>query len=67
MPSYRLIFPTPPDVTIENTRTAEIESGDVVYEVGALIKHHGKLWRVTEAPLDHEGDGVSDLMVWPAE
>jgi hypothetical protein len=67
MPSYRLIFPTPADVNIENTHTAVIES-DTVYEVGAEIRHRGKLWRVSSAPLEQPTRGeIADLMVWPAE
>jgi len=67
MPSYRLIFPTSPDMTIENTHTAVIES-DTFYEVGAELRHGGKLWRVSSAPVEQPTRGeIADLMVWPAE
>jgi hypothetical protein len=69
MPLYRLIFPTPPNLPIEATPTAEIDSGDEVYEVGAIIAHGGKRWRVSQAPVElpERGDTAADLMVWPAE
>jgi hypothetical protein len=68
MPSYRLIFPTPEGTPIENAKTAHIDSGDEVYGVGTEIKHGGKLWRVSQAPLDQpENTETADLMVWPAD
>ena len=68
MPLYRLIFPTPANEVIENTPTAHIDSGDEVYEVGALIEHRGKRWRVSRAPVEQPQSGeTADLMVWPAE
>jgi hypothetical protein len=68
MPLYRLIFPDPPDLPIEQTPTAEIDSGDKVYEVGSVIEHEGKRWRVSQAPVElPERGAAADLMVWPAE
>jgi len=68
MPSYRLVFPAPPDTAIENSPTAHIESGDRIYEVGALIEHGGKKWRVSKAPVEDPRSGETvDLLVWPAE
>jgi hypothetical protein len=64
---YRLIFPTEADQAIEKTHTAEIAS-DRPYEVGDEIRHDGKLWRVSEAPVEQpENESTQDLMVWPAE
>jgi hypothetical protein len=68
MASYRLIFPVPEGMQIEAAETAHIESGDTLYKVGDEIKHGGKLWRVSKAPLDDPTHGeTADLMVWPAE
>jgi len=68
MPSYRLVFPAPPGTPIENSPTAHIESGDTIYEVGALIEHRGQKWRVSQAPLEDPRSGETlDLLVWPAE
>jgi hypothetical protein len=39
MPTYRLIFPTPEGTAIENAETAMIDSGDMLYDVGAEIEH----------------------------
>jgi hypothetical protein len=67
VPLYRLIFPTPPDRVFVDTETAEIES-DEVYEVGSEIRYGGKLWRVSQAPLEQPRNGeTADLMVWLAE
>jgi hypothetical protein len=67
MPHYRLIFPTPPDVSIEQAHTAHIES-ETFLEVGDEVEHHGKRWRVSQAPVEESDDEtVRDLMVWPAE
>jgi hypothetical protein len=68
MPSYRLIFPTPEGTAIENTETVTIDSGDEIYEVGAEIEHDGKLWRVSQAPVEDPALGETvDLMVWPVD
>jgi hypothetical protein len=68
MPSYRLIFPVPEGFAIENTPTAHIETGDKVLAVGDEVEHGGKLWRVSQAPLDQPTLGeTADLMVWPAD
>lgn len=68
MPRYRLIFPTPEDMALENTPTAHIDSGDEVYVVGTVIKHHGKRWRVSQAPREQPVSGeTADLLVWPAD
>ncbi|HEY4346037.1 MAG TPA: hypothetical protein VGM80_00480 [Gaiellaceae bacterium] len=68
MPRYRLVFPTPDDMALENTPTAHIDSGETVYEVGAEIHHDGKRWRVSQAPLEQPESGEeADLMLWPAE
>ncbi len=67
MPFYRLVFPTPPDIAIENARTAHIEI-DRVLEVGDLVEHGGKRWRVSEAPVEQPESGeMADLMVWPVD
>jgi hypothetical protein len=67
VPSYRLIFPTPRGLPIEETPTARYESKEPC-EVGAVIEHGGKRWTVTEAPLEQpEYGSVADLMVWPAD
>jgi hypothetical protein len=68
MPSYRLIFPTPEGTAIENAETVIIDSSDVVYKVGDEIEHEGKLWRVSQAPVEDPALGETvDLMVWPAD
>jgi len=65
--SYRLVFPVPEGVPIEQARTAHIES-DRFYEVGDEIEHDGRRWRVAEAPLDDPTLGQTvDLLVWPVE
>jgi hypothetical protein len=67
MPLYRLIFPPPPGSSFEEAPSAEIDSGDVVYEVGDTIRWEGTLWQVSQAPLEQPRfDEVADLMVWPA-
>jgi hypothetical protein len=67
VPSYRLIFPTEPLTSIENAPTSVIES-DQIYEVGAVISHGGKRWRVSQAPVEQPSIGeTADLMVWPAD
>ncbi len=67
MPSYRLVFPVPEGTQIESARTAVIHS-DKVYDVGDEIEHGGRLWRVSQAPLDDPMHGeTADLMVWPAD
>ena len=67
MPIYRLVFPPPPGSSFEQARTAEIES-DVLYKVGDTIEHDGKLWQVSQLPLDEPRfDEVVEIMVWPAE
>jgi hypothetical protein len=67
VPRYRLVFPPRLDAAASTSHTAEIDSGDVVYKVGDTIRHDGKLWQVSQAPLDvpELGEAV-DLMVWPA-
>ena len=68
MPLYRLIFPPRPNEPIENSPTADIDSGEEVYEAGAIIMYRGKRWRVSKAPLElPERGATADLMVWPAE
>ena len=68
MPLYRLVFPSSPNDPIEDTPTAVIDSGEVVYEPGAVIEHEGKKWRVSQAPIDLPELGATvDLMVWPAD
>lgn len=65
MPHYRLVFPA--DIMIENTDTAQYESNEIC-EVGDVIEHGGKRWRVSKAPTEQPGYGeTADLMVWPAE
>ena len=56
VPLYRLIFPPRPGDPIEDAPTAEIDSGDEVYAVGAELVHEGKRWRVTEVPLETQDD-----------
>jgi hypothetical protein len=68
LPIYRLIFPPPPGLGAQDSPTAELDSGDVVYGVGDTIEWDGKRWEVTDAPLEPPLFGASaDLMVWPAE
>ena len=68
MPRYRLIFPTPEGISIENAETTTIDSGDEIYGVGAEIEHDGKRWRVSQAPMEQPELGESvDLMVWPVD
>jgi hypothetical protein len=68
MPLYRLVFPSSPNDPIEDTPTAVIDSGEEVYEPGAVIEHEGKKWRVSQAPIDLPELGATvDLMVWPAD
>jgi len=68
VPSYRLVFPPPPGVSATNSETAQIDSGDELYVVGSRIEWEGKVWVVTQAPLDQPmlGD-TADLLVWPAD
>jgi hypothetical protein len=67
MPSYRLIFPTSPELALENTPTAHFES-DEQLEVGAVVEHDGKRWRVSQAPVEQPQSGeTADVMVWPAD
>jgi hypothetical protein len=64
---YRLVFPTAPDQQLERADTAMIESEEP-YEVGARIEHGGKLWEVTQGPVEQQDLGdYADLLVWPAE
>ena len=56
VPLYRLIFPPRPGDPIEDAPSAEIDSGDEVYAVGAELVHEGKRWRVTEVPLETQDD-----------
>ncbi len=68
MPFYRLIFPTPSDLALENTPTAHVDTGHKVMEVGDVIEHGGRRWRVSQAPVEQPQSGeMADLMVWPAE
>jgi hypothetical protein len=68
MPSYRLIFPVPDGTPIEFAESAHIESGDRVYAVGDEIRHRGRVWLVSQAPLEDPTHGeTADLLVWPAE
>jgi hypothetical protein len=68
VPSYRLIFPTPPDLALENTPTAHIDTGNRILEVGDIVEHGGSRWQVSEAPLEQPESGeTADVMVWPAE
>jgi hypothetical protein len=68
MPNYRLIFPAPEGVRIENAETAHYDSGDQVYKVGDVIEHQGRRWQVTSTPLEEPELGATqDLMVWPVE
>ncbi len=68
VPLYRLIFPPRPGDPIEDAPSAEIDSGDEVYAVGAELIHEGKRWRVTEVPLETQDDEEpADLLLWPAD
>jgi hypothetical protein len=68
VPSYRLIFPAPDGVAIENASTAQIETGGRILSVGDEVAHGGKRWRVSQAPLDQPAYGeTADLMVWPTD
>ncbi len=64
---YRLVFPTRPDAPLEQAETAIVES-EKPYAVGDRIEHEGKVWQVTQAPMEaqHLGD-FADLGVWPAD
>ena len=67
MPRYRLVFPPPPGSSFEQAPTAEIES-EVFYKVGDTIHHEGRLWQVSQMPLEEPGfDEIVEIMVWPAE
>ncbi len=46
MPHYRLVFPS--DIMIENTETAQYGGSDKILEVGDVIEHGGKRWRVEQ-------------------
>ncbi len=68
MPRYRLIFPAPPGDPIESAPTAEIDTGDEVYDVDAVFEYDGKRWRVSETTLEQQDSEESaDLLVWPAD
>jgi len=72
MPRYRLIFQDPEGFALDLQGgiegTKHIDSGDEVYEVGALIEHDGKRWRVSQAPVKQPAMGeIADLMLWPAD
>ena len=67
MPRYRLVFPPPPGEVAAESHTAHIDS-DEVYAVGDLIRHDGRDWRVTQAPIDEPiYDAEADLLLWPAD
>jgi hypothetical protein len=67
VPRYRLVFPPPPGSSFEQAPTAEIES-EVFYEVGDTIRWEGRLWQVSQAPLEQPRfDEIVEIMVWPAE
>ena len=67
MPRYRLVFPPPPGSSFEQAPTAEIES-EVFYKVGDTIHHEGRLWQVSQMPLEEPRfDEIVEIMVWPAE
>ena len=67
MPFYRLVFPPLPGSSFEQAPTAEIES-DVLYKVGDTIEHDGRLWLVSQVPLEDPGfDETVEIMVWPAQ
>lgn len=67
MLTYRLIFPPPADFAIERAQTATFQT-DKVLEVGDVIDHGGKRWRVSQAPVvDPNGGASADVMVWPAD
>jgi hypothetical protein len=68
VPRYRIVFPPRPGEPAEHSPTAHVNSGDEIYEVGTLIEHHGRRWRVSQAPLEQEDGGKeADVMVWPAD
>ncbi|HWE80512.1 MAG TPA: hypothetical protein VG265_02590 [Gaiellaceae bacterium] len=68
MPSYRLLFPRPPDLAADETPTAHIDTGDKMLEVGDIVEHGGSRWEVTQAPLEQPDAGeTADVMVWPAD
>lgn len=68
MPRYRLIFPPRPGESIERSPTVHIDSGTEIYAVGKVVEHHGRRWRVTQAPLDQPEDWAeADVMLWPVE
>jgi hypothetical protein len=68
MPAYRLLFPTAPGVPAVDTKTARLDTGDKLLEVGDLVEHGGRRWRVSQAPLEQPQSGeTADVLVWPAE
>jgi hypothetical protein len=67
MYKYRLVFPPAAGYSDVASKTAIIES-ERPYAVGEKIEFKGRLWEVTETPLDPENLGdYADLMVWPAD
>ena len=72
MPRYRLIFEYPEGTDgvpkhLENANTANIETGDEVYQFGRVLEHGGTSWQVSKAPREDPGVGeTADLLVWPA-
>lgn len=68
MPAYRLLFPTPPGVPAVDAKTARLDTGEKLLEVGDVVEHGGRRWRVSQAPLEQPQSGeTADVLVWPAE
>lgn len=64
---YRIVFPAVPGQQLEQAKTAMVESEEP-YVIGATIEHDGKLWQVTQLPLEAQDLGdYADIRVWPAD
>lgn len=67
VPRYRLVFPPEPGEAADQSPTAHVDSGKEVYDVGSVVVHHGKRWRVSQAPLELPGRDEADVMLWPED
>lgn len=66
MYEYRLVFPPEPGSGAQSSGTAVITS-DRLLNTGDEVVHHGRHWKVSQAPLEEPEEGsVQDILVWPA-